>query len=238
MVKGFQYVKEKLKPLFKVRSKDKIEEYLSKYLGPPKSIIIVDIGAHRGDFIDSIERHYEIGKAVLIEPIPDLAIYLQSKFNRGNILIFQNVLCDKDQESVEFQINEYEETSSLLQIKSDMVELSNVETRLAKKVNVLARTLDSIFIGTELGSIDLIKIDVQGAEHLVLKGAVNTLKVAHFVWIELSFKPLYIGSSIFHHIYEIMEANNFVLLEISPGHRSPKNELLQADALFGNLKYL
>jgi len=84
----------------------------------------------------------------------------------------------------------------------------------------------------------LLKIDVQGVEHLVLEGGKQALLNTSFVWMELSFKPLYIGSSVFHDIYSMMEKSGFILLELSPGHRSPINELLQADALFANPKFL
>jgi len=234
MNKGFQYAKNKLKSLLKTSQKDKIETYLTKYLSGFKSISIIDIGAHRGAFIDQLEKHYDIAKAVLIEPIAELSGFLQTKFNRKNFIIFQNALSDKDRASIEFQINEFAETSSMLVFKSEMEELSNVNVKLAKKENVTSRTLDSIMEETQFPAIDLIKIDVQGVEHLVLKGGKDTLARTKYIWIELSFKPLYIGSSVFQDIYGLMEENGFILLEISPGHRSSSNELLQADALFAN----
>lgn len=237
MAKINHYIARKINSLLGVTEKDKIELYLEKYLDKDKSITLVDAGAHRGDFVDQIKKHYKIDKAILIEPIPDLAQFLKSKYSDDNIDVYQNALTEKDYESIDFQINEYQETSSILPFKSELKELANVNTRMAKKETVVTRTLDSIIHKAKLNSIDLIKIDVQGAEHLVLAGATNTVMSTKYIWIELSFKPLYIGSSVFHNIYSLMEQNGFVLLEISPGHRSPANELLQADALFGNPKF-
>jgi FkbM family methyltransferase len=236
MISFFHYFKKKAKSFFNDSAKDKIDTFICKYLSRGESISIIDIGAHRGDFVDQLEKHYDIAKAVLIEPIAELFGFLQTKFKRKNFTIFQNALSDRDRESIEFQINEFAETSSMLVFKSEMEELSNVNVRLAKKENVTSRTLDSIMEETQFPAIDLIKIDVQGVEHLVLKGGRKTLARTKYIWIELSFKPLYIGSSVFQDVYGLMEENGFILLEISPGHRSSANELLQADALFANRK--
>ena len=90
----------------------------------------------------------------------------------------------------------------------------------------------------KLEKIDFIKLDVQGAEHLVIQGAKKTLALTRLLWTEVSFKSLYEGSSVFDDIYAQLESKGFVLLELSPGHRATNHELLQADALFANIKLL
>jgi FkbM family methyltransferase len=224
--------------MFQRKEKDKIQIYLLKYLNPQKKISVIDAGAHKGDFIDQLKKYFKIDRAILIEPILHLAELLRSKYFDKNWVVLQNALSDKDFAQVDFRINEYEETSSVLEVKSEMRELENINTRLAKKERLTTRTIDSIAHELGLDSVDLIKIDVQGVEHLVLEGAKKVLSKSKFVWIELSFKPLYVGSSVFHDIYDLMETNGFILLELSPGHRSPINELLQVDALFANPKVL
>jgi FkbM family methyltransferase len=239
MINLFQVLKNRVRGLFKENQHtDKILIYLAKYLKRSEGITLIDIGAHRGDFFNQVNKHYNIRKAVLIEPIPHLANYLKGNFKSDEIHVYNNAVSDKDFESIEFQINEFEETSSILQFKSDLKELANVNTRPAKREILITRTLDSIFAEVHFKEIDLIKIDVQGVEHLVLNGAKTVLETTKYLWIELSFKPLYIGSSVFNDIYSLMEKFGFILLEISPGHRSPDGELLQADALFANPKFL
>jgi len=220
-----------------VQNVDKIASYISKYLKNDGAITFIDIGAHRGDFFNQILKHYRIKRTVLIEPIPHLANYLTENFTKDNVVVYNNAISDKDNESIEFQINEFEETSSILPFKSQMSELSNVNTKPARKEKVLMRTLDSIADELNLESIDLIKIDVQGVEHLVIKGGADTLTRTKFIWVELSFKPLYVGSSVFNDIYSLLEEFGFLLLELSPGHRSSNEELLQCDALFVNTKF-
>jgi FkbM family methyltransferase len=216
---------------------DKAINLIEKYL-KSKKIIVVDIGAHKGGFINQLQKKYILQFAVLIEPIPILAKLLEKKFDKKVFKVFQNVLTNIENDEFEFHINEFQETSSILEIKQNLTELSDIDTRIKEKIIVKSRTLDSITNEMNLNSIDLLKIDVQGVEHLVLLGGMKSLKFTKFVWIELSIKPLYNESSVFHEILELMNEMGFLLVELSPGHRSPEKELLQVDALFSNWNYI
>ncbi|MBS1527522.1 MAG: FkbM family methyltransferase, partial [Bacteroidetes bacterium] len=80
---------------------------------------------------------------------------------------------------------------------------------------------------------DLIKIDVQGAEHLVLSSAANTLKRTRLVYTEFSYRPMYEGSSTFFDIYNMLNAHNFRFVATETACRVNR-EIVQGDALFVN----
>ena len=82
------------------------------------------------------------------------------------------------------------------------------------------RTLDEIIAEVQLAMIDLIKIDVQGAEHLVLaRAGPHTLEKTGAVYTEVSFRPLYHGSSVFSDIYGMMNDRGFFLSCARARHR-------------------
>ena len=214
------------------RGIDCYDEYLLKHINKNK-ISLVDIGAHRGDFVKMIEERIGISNAILVEPIPACFEYLKAEFG-GRYTILNNIVIDKLTENALFHIYDFAETSSVLAIK-DIKELAGVETGLNLDVNISSLTLDVLYSKYLKGRlIDLAKIDVQGAEHLVLASAGQFLKYTNFVWIEVSFKQLYDNSMLFNDIYNLMAKLGFILIEISPGHRSVEGELLQADVLFKN----
>lgn len=95
-------------------------------------------------------------------------------------------------------------------------------------------TLDSLFESTS--HWDLLKLDVQGAEHLVLAGARETLKQTSLIWTEVSFVRLYEEAVLFHDLYQTLKKLGFRLLEIQEAFRSQTGELLQADALFARVE--
>jgi hypothetical protein len=133
---------------------------------------------------------------------------------------------------VDFEVNEAEQTSSLLKIHRQLPELSEVQLGTPTTLTVQTRTLDDIALEARISEIDLLKIDVQGAEGKVLVGASQMLNRTRFIWVEVSFKPLYENSPTFFDIYAQMDAAGFGLLELTPEFRAPNREVLQADGLF------
>jgi FkbM family methyltransferase len=221
-----------LKRTIGIRDIGKIESYLCKYIQKGKELTVIDVGAHKGAFMEELNKCFIVNKAILVEPIPHLSNMLKGKFEPKKYAIFQNVLTSKNAEEVEFNVNEFEETSSILQFDPEMRELSNINTKLSRIQKITTRTLDSIREETGISPIDLLKIDVQGSEIEVLLGAEKTLSITEYIWIELSFKPLYIKSAVFSDVHNYLIKKGFLLLEISPGYRASDGELLQADVLF------
>jgi FkbM family methyltransferase len=214
------------------RDLSKIEPYLCKYIQKGRVLTVIDVGAHKGTFIEELNKCFVVNKAILVEPIPHLCNLLKKKFDAKKYTILQNVLTGKNGEEVEFNVNEFEETSSILQFDPGMRELSNINTKLSRIQKITTRTLDSIQEETGISPIDILKIDVQGSEIEVLLGAEKTLAITEYIWIELSFKPLYIKSAVFSDVHNYLTKKGFLLLEISPGYRASGGELLQADVLF------
>jgi FkbM family methyltransferase len=208
---------------------------LLKYLKPFPAINLIDVGAHKGLFSSNLIKQIKIDKGVLIEPIPENFEYLRESFSSGVYRIFNNAADEKDGETLQFNINNYDETSSLLRIKSELDELSGININLNRQIDVQTRSIDSICREVDLNVVHLMKIDVQGSELSVLKGAKETLKRTKFIWVETSFKALYDDSALFNQVYDLMTDSNFIMIEISPGHRDSRTgELLQADLLFKN----
>lgn len=213
---------------------NKIEWYIASHLSNKNPISIIDIGANKGGFIKDLSKWYTFKKVILIEPIPEIAKQLSQDF--PNYTIFPNVITNISNQEIEFNINGFSETSSIFDIKSEMQELSRINTERLQKIKIPSKTLDEIYLESALNQVDLLKIDVQGAEHLVIAGGKEALQKTKYIWIELSFKSMYENTSTFQEIYELLEKEHFILLEISPGFKAPNKELMQADALFCNTK--
>jgi len=217
-----------------------VPEAILKHLPLNQKINVIDIGAHNGLFTTQIARKFKLNQAILIEPLPHKAAALRQKFSSPTYRIFEYVLTDHPG-LVEFEVNDFDDTSSILRIRRDAPELSGVNLGTGQLIQCQALTLDQLFENEELSKslseIDLIKIDVQGAEHLVIEGAQRVFRHTKLIWTEVSFKPLYENSSTFFDIYERMSQLGYLFVELEPGFRSPQGELLQADALFINTDF-
>ena len=204
---------------------------LLNYLPKGIPITIVDVGAHLGDFTETISKHSNIKQAILVEAIPSLAKHLKNRFNLANYSVFECALSDKAGR-VDFEVNDVAATSSMLKICREMPELSGIGLGDSATINCQARTLDDVVIEVGVNNIDLLKIDVQGAEHLVLNGGKDALNRTSMVWIEVSYKPLYKEACTFFDIYKMLYDSGFILVALETAFCGPNGELLQGDALF------
>jgi FkbM family methyltransferase len=216
-------------------SRARVPLEILKWLPKSSPITFFDIGANDGMFSKCICGEYQIKTGVLVEPVSKLVPVLEQKFpDRAKFRIIGAAISDSVSETDFFVNNDADFVSSLLRIdnKGEAFAALNFADPVLTKVQAL--TLDHLVNDLQLSNIDLIKIDVQGAEHLVLKGATDTLKKTRLVYTEFSFKPLYDKSSTFFDLYNILYENNFMLANMSSGYTSAYGELLQGDALFVN----
>jgi hypothetical protein len=86
----------------------------------------------------------------------------------------------------------------------------------------------------EPGDRVYLKVDVQGGELEVLRGAEQLLKQATFVDLELSFVQLYEGAPLYDEVLRHLESRGFGLLSLDPVLVDPADgRLLQVDATLG-----
>lgn len=79
------------------------------------------------------------------------------------------------------------------------------------EIKVQSTTLDDFIEKNKIDllSIDLLCIDLQGAEYLALKGCEQNLKNVKYIIVESSIKSTYIGGSNFFEIEEYLKKFNF-----------------------------
>lgn len=122
---------------------------------------------------------------------------------------------------------------------SSMLRMLDLHSRAAPEAPFIAeervevQTLD-LLVQKHLieGGIVFLKIDVQGFEREVLKGASATLARSSIVQLEMSLLPLYEAGPSYRWLVEFMEERGFHLVGLEPGIAAQSGLLLQADGLF------
>jgi len=204
---------------------------LGKYLKDRSDLVVIDVGAHQGDFTRAVVRLCGVGRGILVEPQPQHARCLRMEFREPKFEVVEAALSDRVGRLL-LEINAFDATTSILKTCRNMPELAALDVRSIAKVDCCTTILDLVVEQSKLSHVDLLKLDVQGAEHLVLHGGQNALAMTNMIWIEVSFKRLYENACLNHEIYDLLTHKGFALFELESGFRSPSGELIQADALF------
>lgn len=87
-----------------------------------------------------------------------------------------------------------------------------------KEITVPSFRLDDIVESESLPVADLIWMDVQGAEHLVLQGALETIKKCRVVFTEAGLRAYYHGHGMFDDVNILLVERGFKVIDSIPGH--------------------
>lgn len=196
-------------------------------------ISLVDVGASVGDFTMSIQNHFGLRRALLVEPQPARAKGLLERFAEKKIQVVDCALSDfEGHENLE--VLNWDYSSSLLPLlRKESTMLGGLDLGLRERIRCRVRTLDDLLLEEDWREpVDLLKLDVQGAEMMVLRGAERSLPQVQRVFVEVSFRPIYEGSAVFADVYSFLRERGFRMLSIEDAFRGTDGELLQADVLF------
>ena len=139
-------------------------EVMSRVLSPASCCI--DIGCHKGQFLTEYMNCAPNGTHFAFEPIPYL--YQQLCENFPSARVYNYALSDKRGETSFYVLPDKPALSGLNSRDTIQKDLSR------EKITVRTERLDDV-IPAEV-KIDYIKIDVEGAEGLVISGALETIK--------------------------------------------------------------
>ena len=182
----------------------------------------IDIGSNKGQFLLIARKYYPKAKIYSFEPQKDL-INIQKKLFK-NIKFF-NICLGNKSETRYFNILSRRDSSSLLEPKI----FKNSIYKIEKKIKVSIKKFDQIISLNKTNNFFL-KIDVQGYELEVLKGAINNLDKVNYILIELSSKKLYKKQPKISTLLVFLKQNNYKLVKIF--NKSFNSNFWQADYLF------
>ena len=196
---------------------------------------VIDGGANHGAFTDAFLRLHQPEVLVLVEAIPELAENLRARYaGDPRISVIAAALSDRTGDA-QFEINRSEASSSLLPIDPRNSKWFARDLRVARTVRVPTLTLARLMEEQKLQTVDLLKLDLQGAERLVLTRGAEMLDRVRVIYSEVFFEQLYAGAWLFWEMNEFLSQHGFKVCGLSNIVHAPDGDLVQANATFRRL---
>lgn len=196
----------------------------------PKTVL--DVGANVGQFAVAASKLFPGVKVHSFEPSPSSFKKLcENVSNLPNVTAYPIALGDSERE-VMLHINEYPQSSSILPLTQAHRE-AFPKAKVISRLPVQSKTLAKILSKIKLRPPVLLKLDVQGYEAQVIRGARERMKSFKYVVLEASFKPMYVGETVFADLIPLLGSHGFTFqCPVGWLTDSKTDEILQMDALF------
>jgi FkbM family methyltransferase len=185
------------------------EKDIIDHFNPKERDIVVDIGAHIGLYTIMASKHVgPNGKIVAIEANPDNFEMLNRNVKLNQLTNVTNLNCAVYSRETKIKLYLAGEGSNRTKYNTLIAERANEGKE--KFVEVNADTLDHLMQLQGISEINWIKIDVEGAEYEVLKGASNIISHSKDISLLIEVHNLSgSNSTLYGHISQFLSLGNF-----------------------------
>jgi FkbM family methyltransferase len=208
---------------------------LKKYLDRLPLRAVIDVGANNGSTCTEWLRTYPEAQIHAIEALDRYQGPLQSIAARSNgrMRVWQYAASDEAGEVTFLEHVDHPSSSSLLQSTDESHALLPF-TKSVRSVQVKAIPIDSLFAeqGIDLPDGIFLKMDVQGAEAKVLRGAQKTLAKVSAVLAEVNLLNLYDGQAGFADLISVLDGHGLKLAGMLEQFHDENNRPVYFDAVF------
>jgi FkbM family methyltransferase len=196
--------------------------------------VILDIGAHIGSVARRYRQLFPLASIYCFEPFPQSFQELVKNLKGDTRVFCHRTAVSEKKGTAVLNANFSSATNSLLTTDKRGASfwgegLLNTQSQ----VEVSTTTVDTICLETGISHVDILKMDVQGAEFSVLMGARDALshERVSLVYTELITCPTYEGQHRLHEYLAYLDSFGYEFLDLfNPVRRH--NQLIQADVVF------
>ncbi len=182
---------------------------LKKYLN--ENDVIFDVGANVGDWTKTVLDIVPNAIVHCFEPGHSTYNKLEQNIDSKNVVL-NNFGLGSANEEKEFYIFDNDSTVNSLYLRDELVDKNKVVTE-----KVAIKKLDDYCFDNKIEKIDFLKIDVEGNEMEVLKGAERMLKEKNINIIQLEYGGTYIDAGIFlKDVFDYFNNYSFSFFKILP----------------------
>lgn len=197
--------------------------------------VILDVGANVGQTLEKYARVMPHALIHSIEPFPESFQRLKETASAKPPATAYQLALGAEGGEADFHVNPaYHTRNSLLTRPTNGRRYYRDGSELPQTVKVKVVALDEFCIQAGISRINLLKLDVQGAELQVLRGGRRLLEsqAVDLIFTEVMFVPHYEGGPLFHDIDSALRRDGYSLYGIYDLVIASNGQLRYANALY------
>lgn len=219
-----------------------LENVISARLKDVSQPVVFDVGANVGDYSLSVLRYLPSAKVYAFEPSEAVYGKLLETINESELaenILPRNIGFSDSEKIVEFYSYtvEGQEVSLLSSIDVRLpTQVVDVKTHSSEQIRV--RTVDGFCSEENIDHIDFLKLDVEGHELAVLRGAREMLDKGAVSIIQFEFGPANIYSRTYFYDFWSLLSGAYAIYRIIPGSIVPIRYYGEHNEIFLTTNYL
>lgn len=192
---------------------------------------IIDVGANKGQFTVAASEIFPDAVIYSFEPVPEVFEKLKKNtLDLKKVRIFNEAL-GTTKGKIKFYKNKYSHASSALPIHKNQTRLIP-ETSETEIIEVKINRLENFLKDNSIDKPILLKLDVQGFEKEVIKGAGPGLPEIDYLLFETSFMEMYEGEPLFEEMHEFVKNVGYSLIAPVGFFQTSNFQIPQMDLLY------
>ena len=193
--------------------------------------VVIDLGANEGSFTSAVLNLAPAARVLAVEPAPEPLARLRARFGDSPSVTIVPKAVAEHSGTATLHLTGHSHNSSLHAPLEETGELYDLRRDWAtvQTVEVPTTSLDDLAGDRPIACI---KLDVQGAELEVLRGARRALANTRAVLMEVTFVPHYVDDAGFQTLNSFMVDAGFELVAISEPGRTAGGDATWADACY------
>jgi FkbM family methyltransferase len=192
---------------------------------------IFDIGANQGQFTIASMNRFPEANIYAFEPISEVLLKFKNNISGNDRVRVYNCAVGDTCGEIIFYSNKYSHVSSALVINEKNT-IPNYDQSATSRIKIKTIKMDDILDDISIISPVLLKLDVQGYEREVIRGARRLLQKVDYIIIETPFVKLYEDQPLFNEINTLLNEHNFKLVAPIDFYEGNNLQIIEIDFLY------
>jgi len=217
----------------KVVKRNKPFEVQKRLFCRASDLVIFDVGAYIGEVALTYKKMFPQSTIYCFEPFPDSFQKLNRLCRGASIKAHQIAFSDKKGKTT-FHINVDLSCNSLLPPTESDFKCYSAKSIKDGEIQVETNTIDNFCADAGISGIDILKLDVEGAEVKVLEGASRMLskQAIKLIYSEVMFIPHYTDGCLFHELTAFLNKHGYTLFNLYHLKSARNGQLRWGNAIF------